>query len=422
MSHQLNTSFTKSVDESEWKSRSIHMPRHRWYSYKEGFSPKVVERAIDEACLKPDDIVIDPFNGGGTTTLCCALKGVNAVGIEVNPFSRFVSQSKQSSLLLNEFNRCASIIYQGIEKGGESNLLHFSTFSEYGQHQGKWLFNSSVLNAFEGGRRASETLSEPYKEVFKLALVGAALDSANAAKDGKCLKYKKNWAVQKFDKYSFQYNFTRRVKTITDDIVLIPEILSPSVLIEGDCRSILKAASLPEYKLCITSPPYLNSFDYTDIYRPELFLSGLITTQDQLRNLRTQTLRSHVETKLKMPTRSDFGFLYQEISKQIRERDDLLWDRQIPFMIQAYFEDIESILISLKNKAKEGAKIWFVVSNSAYAGVEIPVDLIIADIGTKIGLYLQEIGVLRYVNKRKTKYSNNIESLRESIVIFNTKK
>lgn len=59
-----------------------------------------------------------------------------------------------------------------------------------------------------------------------------------------------------------------------------------------------------------------------------------------------------------------------------------------------------------------------VVSNSAYANEEIPVDLILADIATKNGWKLKEIGVLREIRKRKTKYSPDIETLRESVIIL----
>ena len=91
-------------------------------------------------------------------------------------------------------------------------------------------------------------------------------------------------------------------------------------------------------------------------------------------------------------------------------------------MIQAYFEDMLNILKLLKAKAAKDAQIWFVVSNSAYAGLEIPVDLIIGDIASKAGWYLKEIGVLRYVKKRKTKYSPNITELRESVIILTNSK
>ncbi|MFA6102257.1 MAG: hypothetical protein WCV67_16495 [Victivallaceae bacterium] len=97
-------------------------------------------------------------------------------------------------------------------------------------------------------------------------------------------------------------------------------------------------------------------------------------------------------------------------------------DRKIPMMIQAYFEDMLNILTLLKAKAAKDAQIWFIVSNSAYAGLEVPVDLIIGDIATKVGWYLKEIGVLRYVKKRKTKYSPNVTELRESVIILSNSK
>jgi hypothetical protein len=81
-----------------------------------------------------------------------------------------------------------------------------------------------------------------------------------------------------------------------------------------------------------------------------------------------------------------------------------------------------NLLKLLRSKAKKNASLWIVVSNSAYAGIEVPVDLIFGDIGSKAGWYLREIGVLRYLKKRKTKYSSNITQLRESVIIFSSTK
>lgn len=92
--------------------------------------------------------------------------------------------------------------------------------------------------------------------------------------------------------------------------------------------------------------------------------------------------------------------------------------KSIPMMIQAYFEDMQNILKMLKNKVAKDGQVWLVVSNSAYADYEVPVDLIIGDIASKIGWYLREIGVLRYVRKRKTKHSPKITELRESVIIL----
>ena len=45
------------------------LARHRWYYYKEGFSPFLVEKAIEQSGIGKGDLIIDPFNGSGTTTL-----------------------------------------------------------------------------------------------------------------------------------------------------------------------------------------------------------------------------------------------------------------------------------------------------------------------------------------------------------------
>ena len=63
-----------------------------------------------------------------------------------------------------------------------------------------------------------------------------------------------------------------------------------------------------------------------------------------------------------------------------------------------------------------------IVSTSAYANEHIPVDLILADISTNHGWKLKEIGVLREIRKRKTKYSPDIKKLRESVIILEKRK
>ena len=64
---------------------TVNLPRHRWYYYKEGFSPNLVNKAIDELHLGSDDLILDPFNGSGTVTLTSAIRGIPSVGVEVNP-------------------------------------------------------------------------------------------------------------------------------------------------------------------------------------------------------------------------------------------------------------------------------------------------------------------------------------------------
>jgi DNA modification methylase len=390
------------------------LPRFRWYGYKEGFSPNLVEEAMEKVGIDKDDYILDPFNGNGTLTLTASIKNTKSIGIEVNPFVAFMSQTKLENLSCKEFTDGIDNVLAFAYKGKTSLLSSFSTFSEK-TGKNKWLFNSDVLNSFEGGWQSLKNFSESKKKIFQLSLIGAAMDNCNAVKDGKCLKYRSNWQNRRFNRDSYIFSLQERLKKNQEDLekALIPQ---KALIINGDSRCAIQ--SLPnKYKLCITSPPYLNSFDYTDIYRPELFLGKFIQTAEELKQLRFNTIRSHVEIALPKPIQSNFGEIYYSIHQKISNSENN-WSKQIPIMIQSYFEDMQQVLSDLLIKAKNEGELWLIVANSVYVGTEIPVDLILAEIGTRNGWKLKRIEVLRYIHRRKTKYCGNIDKVRESLIVF----
>lgn len=422
MQEKINDDFVlKNGGYSNYEDTTT-MPRHRWYYYKEGFSPNLVEKAIEQTGVGKDDLVIDPFNGSGTTTLAASILGYNSVGIEVNPFTSFLSNAKITNADLSELNNIESKLLQSVEKGHLSPLLGFSTFSQRDNLE-KWLFNDKVLNSFEGGWDYTNSISNyNIRNLIRLALISSAMQNCNAKRDGKCLRYRDNWSLNQFDSDSFLESLKLNFSNIKSDVIEAP-IQTTTKIINGDCRHVLSQQDLiNDFKLCVTSPPYLNTFDYTDIYRPELYLGKFIIGTQQLYDLRLTTVRSHIQAKWSEPTKSDFGLLYDQTINHINENKERLMHKNIPLMIQAYFEDMQNILKLLKVKAARDGQVWFVVSNSAYAGLEVPVDLIIGDIAAKAGWYLKEIGVLRYVRKRKTKHSPDITTLRESVIILSKSK
>lgn len=393
------------------------LPRHRWYYYKEGFSPFLVEKAIEEVGIQGDDIIIDPFNGSGTTTLTASLNGYKSVGIEVNPFTSFLSSAKTKNANIKDFQKWQGHLLHSAKGGAESLLTKFSTFTK-SKNKEKWLFNPSVLRAFEGGWSLTKSIpSYNLRKLTRIALISSAMQNCNAKKDGKCLKYREHWSDYNFNKDSFLYTLEETLGKIITDIEQNPIDFHPRI-INDDCRTALKNKDIPFFKLCITSPPYLNTFDYTDIYRPELFLGKFILNPQHLYNLRLNTVRSHIQAKWELPKATEFGGAYSEAMAHINKNLDTLMHKDIPIMIQAYFEDMLQILKGLKKKALDKAELWLIVSNSAYADKEIPVDLILADVGTQAGWYLKEIGVIRYIKRRKTLRSPNVKLLRESVIIF----
>ncbi|GAA4437327.1 site-specific DNA-methyltransferase [Ravibacter arvi] len=422
MQNKLNNNFSLRDRGYSNYEDSSDLPRHRWYYYKEGFSPYLVEKAIEQVEIKKGDLILDPFNGSGTTTLTSSILGLQSVGIEVNPFTSFLSKVKVRNSQIDIIDSIEGKLFESTIKGTKSPLVGFSTFSQM-DHLEKWLFNDSVLNSFEAGWQFSHSIdNRSTRELLQLALISSAMQNCNAKRDGKCLRYRSSWKSNGFDEYSFTESLVQNLSKIRSDIQADPIEIEP-IIHSGDCRNILRQSnSVNNFKLCITSPPYLNTFDYTDIYRPELFLGKFIESKQALYNLRLETVRSHIQAKWVAPKRNNFGALYHQTMAYFNENKDKLMHKDILLMVQAYFEDIQNILTILRGKCAKNSEVWLVVSNSAYADLEVPVDLIIGDIASKCGWYLKEIGVLRYVKKRKTKHSPNVTDLRESVVILSSEK
>lgn len=402
---------------------SDSLPRHRWYLIKEGFAPKLVNAAIDSVSLKPSDLVLDPFSGCGTVALTASQRGFQALGIEVNPFLGFVSKTKLSCCdpfeLLIDAIRTLHFIENSQRR--PCFLENYSTFCVVGEKRG--LFNKSILRAFAAGWNAVATANLRTSRFLRLALLKAAMDNCNAKADGKCLRYRKDWNKVNLDVEDFIQSFMSHIDTIVRDIK-ITELPGSADIVVGDSRAFLKRDLSKKFRLCITSPPYLNSFDYSDIYRPEMFLGGFVEDTYQLRQIRLKTVRSHIQARWAQPTETDFGPLYQSVARDLIAVQTSLWDARIPIMVQAYFEDMKNILRRLHTCACSDAQIWLVVSTSAYGGVEIPVDLILANIGEQVGWNLCEVGVIRRLRHASHHWGKLAEDqraqakLRESVVVL----
>lgn len=415
---EINESFLLRGTNASNAVDTINLPRHRWYYYKEGFSPELVNKAIDELGLTETHLVIDPFNGSGTVTLTCAMHGVRALGIEVNPFTAFIAKTKALNADEKQLSSHSAELIEFIRNNEFiSPRTGFSTFTEK-PGLDKWLFNPGVINSYETGLHYLNLIhNESVEDILKLALISSLMANANARRDGKCLKYKSHWKERIFNQETFISSLSEKLRYCVEDVKNVNIPVCPIIVCQ-DARGGIDEHVSEQFKLCITSPPYLNTFDYTDIYRPELFMGGFIQNNEDLYRLRMNTVRSHIQAKWVVPIGMRFGREFNTVMNHLHNNAELLMDRRIPQMVQGYFEDMFTVLNSLYNKAMRGSQVWFVVSTSAYAGMEIPVDIIIGKIGKDIGFKLRSINELRKIRKRKTHFSGDIVFLRESLIIF----
>ncbi|MCF7794217.1 MAG: site-specific DNA-methyltransferase [Candidatus Cloacimonetes bacterium] len=120
------------------KERTKHV--HRLHPYKGKFIPQLVEYFLDDhvdnfkkhVYFKPDDIVIDPFCGSGTTLVQANELGINAIGIDVSEFNAQISNIKvhkhNLQILYHElrkiYNLYSEFIYNSKAINFENDLLN----------------------------------------------------------------------------------------------------------------------------------------------------------------------------------------------------------------------------------------------------------------------------------------------------------
>ena len=63
---------------------------HDWYRFVLSFPPHLVREYISKFNIKPDQCILDPFAGTGTTIVEAKKQGICAVGIEANPVAQMV--------------------------------------------------------------------------------------------------------------------------------------------------------------------------------------------------------------------------------------------------------------------------------------------------------------------------------------------
>ncbi len=75
---------------------------HNLYPFKGKFYPRVVRTLINSFGLNPKSLILDPFNGSGTTTHEASMMGIESVGIDITPIGTMLAEIKNELLFLKE--------------------------------------------------------------------------------------------------------------------------------------------------------------------------------------------------------------------------------------------------------------------------------------------------------------------------------
>lgn len=197
---------------------------HNLYPYKGKFYPRIARTLINAFKLDESSLLLDPFNGSGTTTHEASLMGIKSVGIDITPIGVILSELKNNLLFIEE----KELAFTTNDLKDILSLLEKKKWS----HSNLTIYRLMLIIYFDTVDAFLRT--SRYNKKGKLGLF---IDKFNYIK--KC--YKKTMEIK--DKYQLRFK--------------------PAQIIEGDVLEMKKLTEFKEkFDACITSPPYYFSIDY----------------------------------------------------------------------------------------------------------------------------------------------------------------
>ncbi len=393
-------------------------PVHRWFRFKEGYSGDLLPTLLAEYFTEKKELVLlDPFCGMGTTLLSAQTgktHRINSVGIEYNPFIRFAASTKLSwpaiepSILLSLAQRVIdadpALSYK------IPRLSGFVTGRCMSRHIARRLIGIRDAICQDGDTANHKALL--------LGLAASIEPLSRTRKDGRALRLvdreRKTVAPLLMDRWS----------QIAEDARTLQEsspAANPTRILPGDGRTFSGCGIEPgSVDLVLTSPPYFNNIDYSEVYKLELWLMDFIRDANAFLQLRKGTLRSHPTSELssqesnflQTATRSPLSATFDPILSKLDTVNEK-WRRKL---LIAYFSDMESSLKHQYQALRSGGLAFIVVGNSLHGGQYAPyvvaTDLLLCELAQTVGFVVEKVSVARRLRRRLT--GNHF--LRESVI------
>jgi DNA modification methylase len=390
-------------------------PQFRWFKYREGFSRKLVSYLLDSYDKKPTSF-FDPFAGAGTSLFTAAGRGIDSVGIELLPVGIQVFNARKALFSLPR----EKIV---------SDLKLFSQKKPWKKYKSGIPFNHLKItkNAFSEDTEASLSLirkwiknsDDEIKPLINLATLGILEDISFTRKDGQFLRWDARAGRERSGKFnkgpvpSFEVALEMKIQQMISDLsedqsLFLDEknnVKSELKLLEGNVFTEILQIDAESIETVITSPPYLNRYDYTRTYALEL--AFLDIDEEKIRSLRQLLLTCTVEHKPKNHEGLDpwvklAGAAIDRVPEieimmnffNDESRYGRLNNKGITSMIYGYFADSALHLVQAASRIKSGGKYFMINDNVRYNGLTIPVDLILSRLAEEAGFKCLEIKVL----------------------------
>jgi DNA modification methylase len=325
--------------------------------------------------------ILDPFMGSGTTAVEATNLNCQIYGTEMDPFARLIAEvsiaqfsSKEQEEILEKYNEIAN---------NWKNQKQFRKYYPDLKNIEYWFDNSTFNDLLKLKSYIYENITnEKYLNFFKITFADCIKPSSKMERQST-----KPYISSKYEKkikpvdVSFEYSFNAHLNALTQENSNSSN-LKVINWVGFDATNFTKINN--KIHLAITSPPYLNAFDYTQIIKIESAWVGTLVNSD-IEQLRFKQVghQKRREQEINSKVFEIFEPFYKKIVDNPKKSSKTS-NINIAKNCLAYFNDIYKNLKSVKKSLVAKGEYHMIIGDNVINSIEIPTHKIIAEIAQKI--------------------------------------
>lgn len=334
---------------------------HGLHKYPAKFFPEL-PRWLIQRYSRERELVLDPFSGSGTTNVEALLSERHSIGIDVDPFSRFISTVKTTPLDEQEILDAKETLLKNIVEYHQDKVLP-EDIPEF-PYRDNW-FNPEIIRELAYLKKIilSLEVSQETKNFFLVCFSSIIRSVSNA--DDNCTR---TVIRKKLNKRVYPsaalVRFTETILTEIPKVIEFSSLVPRGITVQFpgnmDARFIDYPANT--FDLAVTSPPYVNAVDYPRTHQLEIYWLGFASGS------LTPLKRKHVGTEsVSAEEYKDFHEIgvpeADQVMKKIYEKDP-----RRAYIAFKYLQDMETNFKEVFRVLKPGCRYVLVVGNNQIRG------------------------------------------------------
>jgi len=390
---------------------------HGIHSYTAKFIPHMPRYFILKY-TQPGDIILDPFAGSGTTLLEAILLNRKAIGIDINPLARLISNVKSTPIDPEKLKESLSKLIALIKSKRKINYnLDF-------KNRDYWFSKKSVreLNRiafFIEKLNKNKAIDRNTYNFFRLCLSSIIRKSSYADPQNPKTYCSPRMKKKREEGYVFEpiKYFTETLFINYSHMSAINKKISKKDFLgfikTNDARKIKLPKSIKKVDLIVTSPPYANAQEYFRNIKLELLWLKELTNERIIKLDKDQIGgENHASKNYKNLHLTGI----KEIDRLIKKIYHI--NKKSSYIVFKYFINMEKVIEEVDRVLKNKGHFIIIVGNNTVRGIKIPIHSTLIKIALNKGFKLHDLG---YDNIRSRKFmtqrNNNADIIKKDWVI-----